>query len=216
MRFASCPLIFFNERDAMKLQRKSTALLLMGSLALAPLAGCESLPGDEKTQGAVIGGAGGAVGGAVLAGEDNRLLGGLIGGALGAAGGYLIGAQVEKNNEKHEDDAVAASERARKDPVTAEQARDARTADVNDDGFVTLDEVVAMEDADLTDEQMIRRLERTNQVFVLSAEHREYLRDHGVSDEVIRAMRTMNQNEIEHIGNDRIGHEPDRGDGVSD
>ena len=63
---------------------------LIGSLSLAPLTGCENLPGDEKTQGAVIGGAGGALAGAAIA-KDNRLLGGLIGGALGAAGGYVVG-----------------------------------------------------------------------------------------------------------------------------
>jgi hypothetical protein len=41
---------------------------------------------------------------------------------------------------------------------------------------------------------MIRRLEDTGQVFSLSDEQEQYLRDRGVPDEVIRAMRTMNQN----------------------
>lgn len=168
-------------------------LMLAGALAVGPLAGCESLPGDEKTQGAVIGGVGGAVAGAVIGGEENRLLGGLIGGALGAAGGYLIGAQIEKNDEDHHDEAVEASERAREDPADASDVRDADTADLNEDGFVTLDEVVAMEEAGLTNRQMINRLEDTQQVFYLSDEHEDYLRDHGVSDRVIRAMRDMNR-----------------------
>ncbi|HWP39877.1 MAG TPA: hypothetical protein VNL70_03045, partial [Tepidisphaeraceae bacterium] len=65
-----------------------TATFLCAAVAGAPLmVGCESLPGDEKTQGAVIGGLAGAGAGAVLAGEDNRLLGALIGGAAGAGGG---------------------------------------------------------------------------------------------------------------------------------
>src|SRR5436190_8313717 len=63
---------------------------LISAITLAPLAGCESLPGDKKTQGAVIGGAGGALAGALI-GKHNRAVGGLIGGALGAGGGYLIG-----------------------------------------------------------------------------------------------------------------------------
>ena len=53
---------------------KMTALVLTGAIGMAPLAGCESLPGSEKEQGAVIGGVGGAVAGAALGGEDNRLL----------------------------------------------------------------------------------------------------------------------------------------------
>ncbi|MEA2711393.1 MAG: hypothetical protein QOF78_3994, partial [Phycisphaerales bacterium] len=32
---------------------KGSALLLSASIGLAPLAGCESLPGNEKQQGAV-------------------------------------------------------------------------------------------------------------------------------------------------------------------
>ena len=34
--------------------------------------GCESLPGDKKSQGAVIGGIGGALAGAAVAGSDDR------------------------------------------------------------------------------------------------------------------------------------------------
>ena len=165
---------------------------LIGSLSLAPFTGCESLPGDEKTQGAVIGGAGGALAGAAIA-KDNRLVGGLIGGALGAVGGYVIGAQVEKNNDKHKDEAVQASERDRRNPPTSSEVRRARTADLNDDGFVTLNEVVAMHDAKISEREMINRLEDTGQVFYLSEQQEDYLRDKGVSDEVVRAMRTMNR-----------------------
>ena len=173
--------------------------LLIGSLGLAPVAGltgCESLPGDEKTQGAVIGGAGGALAGAMLGGEDNRLLGGLIGGALGAGGGYVVGTQIEKNRRGSDDDyeeAVQASRRDRENPPTAADVRRARTADLNSDGFVTLNEVVAMEDADLSANDMVDRLEDTGQVFYLSESQEDYLRDKGVPDEVIRAMRTMNR-----------------------
>src|SRR6185503_19643818 len=75
------------------LNHKPVITLLIASLALSPLAGCDSLPGDKKTQGAVIGGVGGAVAGGALA-KNNRLLGALIGGALGAGGGYLIGSSL--------------------------------------------------------------------------------------------------------------------------
>src|SRR5687767_10014982 len=183
----------------MNSKKKWVSGVLISSIGMAPLTGmtgCEQLPGDEKTQGAVIGGAGGALAGALLGGEDNRLLGGLIGGVLGAAGGYVIGTQIEKNRRGNDDDyqdAVQASERDRRNPPKTSDVRKARTADLNDDGFVTLNEVVAMEDAGLSTSEMINRLEDTGQVFYLSESQEEYLRDKGVPSEVIRAMRTMNR-----------------------
>ena len=172
--------------------RKTMCGLLISAFSLAPLTGCENLPGDKKTQGAVIGGAGGALAGAVI-GKHNRLVGGLIGGALGAGGGYLVGSQLQKNDHKHQDEAYKASDRDRDNPPTASDVERATTADLNNDGYVTLNEVVAMRDAKLSDREMIRRLEDTRQVFALSNEQENYLRDHGVTDEVVRAMRSMNQ-----------------------
>src|SRR6478736_3527958 len=81
------------------LKHKHVITLLIASLILWPLAGCDSLPGDKKTQGTVIGGVGGAVAGGALA-KNNRLLGALIGGALGAGGGYLIGSSLDKSDPK--------------------------------------------------------------------------------------------------------------------
>src|SRR5213079_3524476 len=122
------------------LNRKPMITLLIASLALAPLAGCDSLPGDKKIQGAVIGGVGGAVAGGALA-KNNRLLGALIGGALGAGGGYLIGSSLDKSDpNKNREDAVRSEKRARDNPATVEDARQARTADINNDGYVTMDE----------------------------------------------------------------------------
>jgi hypothetical protein len=187
--------------------------MLIGSLSLAPLAGltgCENLPGDKKTQGAVIGGAGGALAGAAI-GKNNRLVGGLIGGALGAGGGYLIGSAMNKNDERHRDEAIQASDRDRDNPPTVREVERARTADLNDDGYVTLNEVVAMQKAGLSRNDMTRRLEDTGQVFQLSNEQENYLRDRGVDDEVVRAMRSMNQDRA-RTASDR--YDSDRGDRV--
>lgn len=171
---------------------------LMGSLALAPMTGCESLPGNDKQQGAVIGGVGGALAGAALS-KNNRGLGALIGGALGAGGGWLIGANKDKITGKDKDrgrareEAIKASQRAERNPAKPEDVDRARTADLNDDGFVTLDEVVALRQANLSDDEMVTRLERTGQVFELTDYQEDYLRTRGVSDDVIREMRNMNQ-----------------------
>ncbi len=173
-----------------------TVTTLMGSLAIGPMLGCESLPGDEKSQGAVIGGLGGALAGGLVAGDDDRAAGALIGAVLGAGGGYLIGTKVDEKNsedsEKKREEALRASKNAETNPVSAEAAKDATTADVNDDGFVTLDEVVAMEQAELSDKEMIRRLQRTQQYFELTETQEDFLRERGVNEPVIVAMRDMN------------------------
>src|SRR5213075_2402548 len=117
----------------------TAAALLVGTV------GCENLPGNKQSQGAVIGGATGAAVGAAVA--HNNLLGALIGGLIGAGGGYLIGANVDKITGKDTAGAEQANSRAQSSPATAEQARNATTADVNHDGFVTMDEIVAMKKA---------------------------------------------------------------------
>ena len=45
-------------------KRTFLATTLIGALALGPVTGCESLPGNDEQQGAVIGGVGGALAGA--------------------------------------------------------------------------------------------------------------------------------------------------------
>jgi hypothetical protein len=176
--------------------------------------GCESLPGNDKSQGAVIGGLGGALAGAAVAGDDDRALGALIGGALGAGGGYLIGAQKGKMDDENRDEAIEAAKEAERNPAKAEDVGHTRTADINDDGFVTLDEVVAMETADLSDKEMIRRLERTQQYFELTESQQDYLREKGVSDDVITAMADMDPEAEARLANEtqgeqRISRSPD-------
>jgi len=178
----------------------------MASLGLAPLAGCESLPGNEKQQGAVIGGVGGAVAGAAIS-KNNRALGALIGGALGAGGGYLIGAQTKKIHDKNKDEAVDADRKAKESPATAADVAKAKTADLNDDGFVTLDEVVAMKKADLSDSEQIDRLKKTDQYFELTSEQEKYLEDNGVSHKVVVAMRDMQPKSEPTVASDRISHD---------
>jgi hypothetical protein len=52
---------------------------------------------SKAVKGAIIGGAGGAVAGAVL-NKKNRVAGAVIGGVIGAGGGYVIGRQMDKND----------------------------------------------------------------------------------------------------------------------
>jgi outer membrane protein OmpA-like peptidoglycan-associated protein len=76
--------------------------LLVGSAALLALTACAPTPGGnpddfQRTRtGAVAGGLLGAVTGALVAGEDDRLAGAAIGAAAGAAGGAVIGNILDK------------------------------------------------------------------------------------------------------------------------
>jgi hypothetical protein len=179
-------------------KRALVSTALIGSLSLAPLTGCENLPGNAKQQGTVIGGASGAAIGAAVS-KNNRLLGALIGGALGAGGGYLIGANKDKitgsdkDKDKTRDEAIQASQRAEQNPARVEDVNNTRTADLNNDGFVTLDEVVALRNANLSDREILDRLERTNQVFELTPWQEDYLQQRGVSRDVINQMRSLNR-----------------------
>jgi hypothetical protein len=172
--------------------------LIAGAALLVSTIGCEQLPGTKEQQGAVIGGASGAVVGAVVGGE-HKVLGALIGGLLGAGGGYLIGANIDKITGKDSSGAERASAEAQRNPATPDEAKKATTADINKDGFVTLDEVVAMEQAGFSDEEILNRLRSSGQVFELTDQQRQYLRNHGVSQSVVGQMENLNREQRDKV-----------------
>lgn len=174
---------------------------LVAGLLLGGLGGCESLPGSREQQSTVIGGAAGAATGALLGGDENRLVGALLGGALGAGGGYLIGARTDwfDEDENGRDEALEAIEDARSTPATAADVAAADTADLNEDGFVTIDELTAMEDAGLSDAEILARLRATGQVFDLSESQEDQLRARGISRYVVAEMQTINQEQKERV-----------------
>jgi hypothetical protein len=176
-----------NSRFFSILATVSASALLLSST------GCSNLPGEPKQQGAVIGGVGGAAAGAAIGGERHRVLGAVLGGALGAAGGYVVGANSDKITGKDTAGAQEAAQTAQSRPATAQEARNATTADINRDGFVTLDEVVAMDEAGLSDQQMIDRLRATGQIFELTSEQEQYLVTRGVSRSLVSQMQNLNR-----------------------
>src|SRR4051794_2736592 len=114
-------------------------LWLIGLVAMGLNFGCSNLPGTHQQQGAVLGGAGGAAAGAAIGGKDNRALGALIGGLLGAGGGYVIGANSDRILNHDTNGVQTATQTAQSQPASPQQALNATTADVNGNGFVTLD-----------------------------------------------------------------------------
>jgi hypothetical protein len=118
----------------------------------------------------------------------------MLGADLGAAGGWLIAAAPEKLAQHSAKTAQEASRRAEQHPASAADARAATSADLNNDGFVTLDEVLAMKRAGFDDAKMIRQLRATGQVFSITDRQQQYLRDRGIDQSVMDAMKGMNQN----------------------
>jgi hypothetical protein len=157
---------------------------------------CASLPGSRTQQSTAIGATAGAVVGASVAGEGNRLVGALLGAAVGGAGGYMIGARTSWfDDDDAQSQALQSVQSAQANPATAQDALEASTADLNSDGFVTIDELVAMENAGFDDAEMLDRLRRTNQVFEVNASQRSALVTAGVSPGVVSGMQSLNREE---------------------
>lgn len=129
--------------------------------------------------------------------HSERLIRNLVGGELGAAGGHLIGAKPEflddndgPDRAKHRAAAVKASKLAEQSPAKPDVVEKSRTADLNTDGFVTLDEIIAMRRANLSDDEMLKRLRAAGMVYDVSEYQEDYLRTRGVSDGVIHALQS--------------------------
>ncbi len=58
---------------------------------------------------------------------------------------------------------------------------------------MTLDEIVDMKNAGLSDDEMTRRIQATGLTFDLNADQRKFLTDHGVSATVIDRLPEMNR-----------------------
>lgn len=182
---------------------RNIAGLVLGASALVALAGCENLPGSRTEQATGAGAAAGAAIGA--AAMDNDLIGALLGGAAGAAGGHIIGARTdwfEQQPERRSEAAQEAAEAARSSPASVAAVREADSADINDDGFVTMDELIAMEQAGLGDSEIIDRLEATEQVFQLNADQRERLVDAGLSPALVARVDEVNRDERDELFGD--------------
>ncbi|HEY8154023.1 MAG TPA: hypothetical protein VII72_07850 [Myxococcota bacterium] len=169
-------------------------LVVLGAIAAI---GCVSPAQPRAQQGASIDAVADSDEGATID-QENRLFGVLIGGALGARGGYLIGAApdwfVAPNRQASAHDAVMNAEIA---PATIDDVHLSATADLNLDGFVTTDELIAMDRAGLSDDTMLARLRATNQVFELSGSQQRAMSQAGVSQRVIRELLEINHFELE-------------------
>jgi hypothetical protein len=77
-------------------------------------------------------------------------------------------------------------------PIFA-SAADSTSADLDGDGTVSVDEVVALGRTGLNDAEVLERLERTGRTFDLSTSQEDYLRVRGISDAVIARLPALNR-----------------------
>ena len=107
--------------------------------------------------------------------------------AMGPNGGWLAGASKNMIDRVQCGLAAKASNNAEANPARPADVPKSDTADLNHDGFVTLDEVLAMNRV-LPRDQVIARLKNFGGVFSLNRTQQQYLLDRGVPLEVIAVM----------------------------
>jgi surface antigen len=155
---------------------RAVGILLVGVLSVAGLTGCETKAGT----GALIGGAAGAGLGAIVGKQSHGHTAGgaLIGGAVGALGGALIGNEMDKNDRE---------QARRQEREEADARRNARYE--SREVAVTRQDIIGWVRQGDRDDLIIDRIDRSGTVFHLSSKDENALRDAGVSEEVIRAMK---------------------------
>jgi MFS family permease len=177
---------------------RALALTLMAGsvLAASTMTGCQNMPGTPRAQMAVAGAVVGGVIGGFAAGT--WWAGALIGAGIGLVGGWIIGFALEEWFGWQGMDTRAAIEMPMM-PATPEQALAARTADLNGDGIVGLDELLAMHQAGFTEAEILERLEATEFIFEVNPAQEEFLISCGVSPGLIRTLPDLNSHQRDRM-----------------
>ena len=170
---------------------------LAAVLALGMLAGCQSNAGN----GALIGAGTGAGVGAILGHQSGKTgQGAIIGGAVGAIGGGLIGNEMDRKEkeaardreyQRYQDTRSRAPsyDSGRGDYRATEYRDSSRAPAAGQSRGVTKDDVIYWSGRGDRDELIIDRIEQSGAVFSLTSRDENDLRDEGVSEDVIRAMK---------------------------
>lgn len=119
--------------------------------------------------------------------------------------GSIIGASPENIRNKDKVAAERASITARMDPAMANQALLSPTADLNTNGFVTVDEVLAIKQSGATDQQLLNKLEATGQIFEVTPEMTTFLWTRGLDKSTIDEISQRNPAAIEEFRPERPG-----------
>ena len=155
--------------------RKIVVMLSAGAI----IAGCETKAGT----GAIIGGLGGAAAGGLIGSYSHARAGegAAIGAAAGAIGGALVGHAMDKEDEK--------KAKEREEERYSSNRDSAYYYDHGGASKITKRDVIVWTDKGVRDSVIIDRIDRSGQVFRLNAADENELRDAGVSEPVIRALK---------------------------
>jgi hypothetical protein len=163
------------------------SVTLSVAIAMSGVVGCQT----NRETGVAAGAGGGAAAGAAAGATAGAPFAG-VGAVAGAAGGAIVGAIIGSSKDKKDADRQRALEAAQHNPAMASAVIQGGTADLNDDGFVTIDEIVAMQKAGLGDDEILDRCRATQQIFQLNADQEKALLDAGVHQKVVTGLRGMN------------------------
>ena len=177
------------------MKRALVSASIVGGILSAGLAGCETKAGS----GALIGGAAGAGLGAIIGnntGHGHTAGGAAIGGVAGALGGALIGNEMDKKDREQQSrqrDVYRDREYDRTPGYpTSTSGRDYDRdpyAGRRSNNAVTRQDVIEWTRRGDREDLVIDRIEKSGTVFRLSSRDENQLRDAGVTEEVIRAMK---------------------------
>jgi hypothetical protein len=174
----------------MNLDRKGCRTAV-GILLLLALAGCQPIAKQQAKSPAIQPQ---AVPAAAV--QHAPTLTDLTAGQLGIGGGFLIGADPRNVREHVTAQAIAAAEKAEQSPTPIQLVHESETADLNHDGYVTLDEVLAMVRSGLSDKEIGDRLRATHYLFEITPQQERYLTDRGVSLEVVKTIREFSSGSV--------------------
>lgn len=145
-------------------------------LLSAGILGCE----NNTQTGALVGALGGAaIGGGIGSMSHGRAgEGALIGAAVGAVGGAVVGNQMDKSEARE---------------TYAYTTSDVRSARPVADVAVTQEDVITWTSRGVRDDIIIDRIERSGSTFRVTAADENLMRDRGVGESVISAMKATSR-----------------------
>ena len=166
----------------MKWQSTVAATTSLTIILAFTLTGCESNAGT----GALVGAGAGAGVGAIIGHNSHgrTASGAAIGAGVGAVSGALIGNEMDKAEQRKKDAANQNSVR-----TTRDQRYDAAPAPAAPSDAIRKKDVIQWTDNGTKNDVIIDRIDRSGTVFNLTAADENELRDAGVSEDVIRAMK---------------------------
>jgi hypothetical protein len=139
--------------------------------------GCQSKAGT----GAIVGGGAGAGIGAIIGHQSGKTgQGALIGAAVGAIGGGLLGNEMDKSDRRGQQEYKASE-------YPEPSARSAASA--GRASGVTKEDVIRWSERGDRNDLIVDRIEQNGTAVRLSSRDENDLRDRGVSEDVIRAMK---------------------------